>query len=102
MANPCLTNLLKTVCLIINQPFLKKPIESMNGKPVFCNCPLKKRMLFEHYWMSFKCTPENEESVKDSIYSAKEEPESVWKHVNGMNDSNVTIRGYSMGFIIGV
>ncbi|GFW78493.1 putative transposase-like protein [Trichonephila clavipes] len=51
----------------------------MNGKPVFLQLPSEKRILFEHYCnrMSFNCTPENEESVKDSIDSAKEEPESV-------------------------
>ncbi|GFV26941.1 hypothetical protein TNCV_3138361 [Trichonephila clavipes] len=65
-------------CLFNNQPtFPEKPIESMNGKPVFLQLPSEKRILFEHYWMSFNCTPENEESVKDSIDSAKEEPESV-------------------------
>ncbi|GFW02668.1 hypothetical protein TNCV_2456821 [Trichonephila clavipes] len=65
-------------CLFNNQPTLpEKPIESMNGKPVFLQLPSEKRILFEYYWMSFNCTPENEESVKDSLDSAKEEPESV-------------------------
>ncbi|GFU77995.1 hypothetical protein TNCV_3109321 [Trichonephila clavipes] len=82
-------------CLFNNPPSLPEktllwPIESMNGKPVLLQMPSQKRILFEHYWSS---TPENEESLKDPIDSAKEEPESVLEthmHVNGMNDSNVT------------
>ncbi|GFS69093.1 hypothetical protein TNCV_4570701 [Trichonephila clavipes] len=49
----------------------------MNGKPVFLQLPSEKQILFEHYWMSFNCTPKNKESLKDSIDSAKNEPESV-------------------------
>ncbi|GFS68906.1 hypothetical protein TNCV_4569561 [Trichonephila clavipes] len=71
-------------CLFNNPPSLPENtlpwlIESMNGKPVFLQLPYEKRISFEHYWnrMSFSCTPENEESVKDSTDSAKEEPESV-------------------------
>ncbi|GFX37466.1 hypothetical protein TNCV_1906161 [Trichonephila clavipes] len=83
-------------CLFNNPPSLPEktlpgPIESMNEKLVFLQLPSEKRILFEHYWMSFNCTPDNEESVKDSIDSAKKEPESVLKHmhVNGMNNQNV-------------
>ncbi|GFV24430.1 uncharacterized protein TNCV_5024551 [Trichonephila clavipes] len=62
--------------LFNNQPTLpEKPIECIKGKPVFLQLPSEKRILFENYWMPFNCTPENEESVKDSIDSAKEEPE---------------------------
>ncbi|GFS80776.1 hypothetical protein TNCV_86901 [Trichonephila clavipes] len=69
-------------CLFNNPPSLPEstlpgPIDSMNGKPVFLQLPSKKQILFENYWMSINCTPENKESLKDSIDSAKEEPESV-------------------------
>ncbi|GFT02017.1 hypothetical protein TNCV_2635981 [Trichonephila clavipes] len=86
-------------CLFNNQPTLpENPIESMNGKPVFLQLPSEKRILFEHYWISFNCTPENEESVKDSIDSAKAEPESILE----TRKRNERSRGYGMDFIIGV
>ncbi|GFU91744.1 hypothetical protein TNCV_3994461 [Trichonephila clavipes] len=59
-------------CLFNNPPSFPERtlpglIDSMNGKPVFLQLPSEKQILFENYWMSINCTPENEESVKDSI-----------------------------------
>ncbi|GFT63422.1 hypothetical protein TNCV_1780541 [Trichonephila clavipes] len=55
------------------------PIEGMNGKPVFLQLHPENPILYENYWMSFSCIPENEESspklLKDSLNS--DEPEGV-------------------------
>ncbi|GFW39848.1 hypothetical protein TNCV_2420131 [Trichonephila clavipes] len=91
-------------CLFNNPPpllekTLPRPIEGM--KPVFLPLSPENQILYENYWMSFSCTPENEASSPKVLKDSLDESESVLETVARKRNERFK-RGVCMDFIMSV